>query len=220
MWRKVQDDTYIWLIKSEILANTVEIIDITELACAHEVAQLPYGCVVLQRVAWHEHDARGTSCLNDQLGLGRGCREWLFDEDVLASLDRLKAQLCVLRWWGSDDQGIHIRDSFCQIGISEHIHVDKLRPAVGSCEPLVNADDRCYAGARPEHAHVFRTPVTHSDDADSDFVQSRTHSVVPPDLVRMQASVMCKRPPRPTNRTEVHLILQKGSARSPTDCRA
>ena len=117
--------------------------------------QLPYGRVVLQRVPWHEHDAGCTGCLDDQASFGGGCRERLLDKDMLALLDCLQTQSCVMRRWGGDDQGVHIWDSLCQVGISEYIDINTLGPASGSGKPLVNADDGCHTSGGPQHAHVL-----------------------------------------------------------------
>ena len=77
---------------AQVLPVAVEVEDLAERALVHEVLQLLHGGVVDEQVVDHQHPAARVGQLGQRVRVGRGQRQWLLDEGVLAGLERQRAR--------------------------------------------------------------------------------------------------------------------------------
>src|SRR4029079_10911040 len=66
---EIPEDVDIELVQTEIEPSSVDVADMSELATLDDVAQLPDGGVVLERVARHQQDAGAISGVDERLAL-------------------------------------------------------------------------------------------------------------------------------------------------------
>ena len=88
MRREIPHDADIVLEEAEVHARRVEIVERPQRAVVDELPDLPHGAAEEERVIHHDLQVLPVRQLDQLLGLLRRRRERLFDEDVLAVLER------------------------------------------------------------------------------------------------------------------------------------
>ena len=145
----------------------VDVVDVAELARLGDLLQLLDARVVLEQVSDHQHPAGVARGVRNLLGLGRGLREGLLHEAVLARLEHACRQLGMAR---------HVRghDDRVEIGVGEQLvqftglaHTRKLSARARTCL-LRGVAEPAELGVRQavEVAREVGAPVPESDHPD------------------------------------------------------
>ena len=113
-------------------------------------------------------DARFLDRFDDAVGVGEREREWLFNEDVLAELDRLQQRLDVLAFAGRDDDCVDFgaRDDVVVVAAVE-LRLD-LRCEIGGFRVVLIGDrDVTHRGMSRSKPRAQRADAAGADDRQS-----------------------------------------------------
>ena len=114
---EVEDDVDVVLVQAQVEAGTVDVVHLAQFLVLHQLAELPDGGVVFERVPDHEdHARRGRRAVQPAGALG-GRRERLFHQDVLSGLDRLQRHGHVGAGRGRDDDRVDLIEGRPECGM-------------------------------------------------------------------------------------------------------
>ena len=163
--RKVPKDVDVMLEESEVHSDGIEVVRITQFADADEFLDLPHRPAKEKRVVHHERQPLALGQLDQFLRLRRRRRERLFDEDVLAVLERPFGELVVGRHRRHDRHRVDVRRGRDVIRIVARAHAGMATPHLGHRFRVLVADGHHFAtGLTREVADDVGTPVSVTDD--------------------------------------------------------
>jgi hypothetical protein len=101
----------------------------------------------------------------------------IFDKHMLTCGDYSQNKRRVVCWRRGDNDSVDMWQGILEVAIGGDAVLRLLAAVTDSSESVVDADDARYPGRGTEHPDVLRSPITHSDDADS--YSNRSHGTSP-----------------------------------------
>ncbi len=122
MWREIPEHVDVGLHQPEVDADGVDVLDVSEVTCHHEVPHALHRRGVAVGVVRHEDQPAVLGGLDQFAPLVQGRSQRLLDHDVLACLECCERDLEMGAGWGGDHHCIHRRIAEHAVQVVGHRH--------------------------------------------------------------------------------------------------